>query len=58
MIRKNSVEGFEGVSGIEAVHGRPSTTYRQGRICSISGCGTHLSRYNPSNRCSIHHAMH
>jgi hypothetical protein len=55
MMRRNAIDGFEGLAGIESVHGRPSPTYRLGRICSASGCGTHLSRYNPSGQCSIHH---
>lgn len=58
MISRNTIDGFEGVSGIEAVHGRPSPTYRPRRICTASGCGTHLSRYNPSSQCSIHHELH
>jgi hypothetical protein len=58
MMRRNAIDGFEGLAGIESVHGRPSPTYRLGRICSASGCGTHLSRYNPSGQCSIHHELH
>ena len=58
MISRNTIDGFEGVSGIEAVHGRPSPTYRLGRICSSSGCGTYLSRYNASSQCSIHKELH
>jgi hypothetical protein len=54
MIHDDKIEGFGWARGIETVYGRPSTTYRRGRICSRSGCGTHLSRYNPTTRCSIH----
>jgi len=29
-------------------------TYGLGRICSIEGCGTRLSAYNPSDVCALH----
>jgi hypothetical protein len=54
MMNEDLMEGYGWVRGIEMVSGRPSPTYRQGRICSHSGCGTHLSRYNPNSHCSIH----
>jgi len=53
MMHDDRIEGFGWARAIETVYGRPSTTYRQARICSRSGCGTHLSRYNPTNRGSI-----
>ncbi|HEX3840344.1 MAG TPA: hypothetical protein VHU85_06110 [Acidimicrobiales bacterium] len=54
MMKDDLMEGFGWVRGVEAVYGRPTPTYRKGRVCSRSGCGTHLSRYNPTERCSIH----
>lgn len=29
-------------------------TYRQERVCSVEGCTTKLSMYNPSRVCSVH----
>lgn len=29
-------------------------TYGAGRICSVDGCKTHLSAYNPSSVCALH----
>jgi hypothetical protein len=29
-------------------------TYGTGRICSVEGCNTRLSLYNPSNVCALH----
>lgn len=29
-------------------------TYGVGRICSVDGCGTRLSSYNPSSICALH----
>lgn len=29
-------------------------TYGVGRICTVEGCGTRLSAYNPSNVCAMH----
>jgi len=29
-------------------------TYGIGRICTVDGCGTHLSAYNPSRVCALH----
>jgi hypothetical protein len=54
MMNESLMEGLGWARGIEAVYGRSSSTYRKGRVCSRSGCRTHLSRYNPTERCSIH----
>jgi hypothetical protein len=29
-------------------------TYGTGRLCSVEGCSTRLSRYNPSTACAVH----
>jgi len=29
-------------------------TYGLGRICTVDGCGTRLSAYNPSTVCALH----
>lgn len=29
-------------------------TYGAGRTCSVEGCGTRLSAYNPSRTCALH----
>jgi hypothetical protein len=29
-------------------------TYGAGRICTVEGCGTRLSAYNPSGVCALH----
>jgi hypothetical protein len=50
--------GVEWISATRLVHGRPSPTYRRGRICAVLGCSTRLSRYNPGSRCSIHDELH
>jgi hypothetical protein len=52
------IDGSEWISGSGLPHGMPSRTYRRGRICASSGCGTLLSRYNPTNRCSLHNELH
>jgi hypothetical protein len=40
----------------DLVHGRPLTTYRPGRTCTVEGCDTRLSLYNPNPRCALHDA--
>lgn len=52
------IDGSEWISGSGLLHGAPARTYRRGRICATSGCGTLLSRYNPTNRCSLHNELH
>jgi hypothetical protein len=52
------VDGSEWISASSLLHGTPSRTYRRGRICASSGCGTLLSRYNPTSRCSLHNELH
>lgn len=32
----------------------PQATYGEGRTCSARGCKTILSRYTPTDRCSVH----
>jgi hypothetical protein len=34
--------------------GRPSRTFRNGRICAEHGCETKLSIYNDDEYCSLH----
>ena len=34
--------------------GRPSRTFRHGRICAEAGCETKLSIYNDDEFCSVH----
>ncbi len=34
--------------------GRAVRTYGQDRVCSVEGCTTKLSMYNPSRVCSVH----
>jgi hypothetical protein len=46
--------GHRGIHGTELVHGPLARTFVQGRVCSMEGCGTKLSRYNPNARCWIH----
>ncbi len=33
---------------------RPVATHSAGRVCVEAGCGTWLSIYNSSDRCSVH----
>lgn len=42
--------GGTGLTG----HGRPSRTFRNGRVCAEAGCETKLSIYNDDDRCSLH----
>ena len=35
-------------------NGRAVRTYGQDRVCSVEGCTTKLSMYNPSRVCSVH----
>ena len=42
--------GGTGLAG----HGRPSRTFRNGRICAEPGCETKLSIYNDDEFCSLH----
>ena len=42
------------VAGSDLVHGRPLRTYGPGRTCTMEGCDTRLSLYNPKGRCSLH----
>jgi hypothetical protein len=45
----------KGVSWLSArEEGRPSRTYRPGRVCQKQGCGTRLSIYNEGPRCAVH----
>jgi hypothetical protein len=53
-MRKNTIDGVEWVAASGLTSGEPPHTYRLGRICATSGCGTYLSRYNPTKCCSIH----
>jgi hypothetical protein len=47
------------LAGSDLVHGRPLRTYGRGRTCVVEGCGTRLSLYNPTLRCSLHdHRTH
>ncbi len=39
----------------EADDPEPLSTYGAGRTCGAPGCGTLLSRYNPSGFCCLHH---
>jgi hypothetical protein len=34
--------------------GTPLETYASGRRCAVEDCNARLSRYNPSDTCSIH----
>ena len=34
--------------------GEPVRSYGAGRVCAAAGCTTRLSRYNPSDVCSLH----
>ena len=47
------VVGGSSISG----NGRPSKSYRAGRVCLESGCGTILSIYNDGSYCSRHQPM-
>ena len=42
--------GGTGLAG----NGRPSRTFRRGRICAEAGCETKLSIYNDEEYCSVH----
>jgi hypothetical protein len=53
-MRRNSIDCVEWVGASHVIIGEPLRSYRKGRICAKEGCGTHLSRYNPKPRCSIH----
>ncbi len=33
---------------------RPAAVHDAGRVCSVPDCGTRLSIYNSTNRCSLH----
>jgi len=35
-------------------NGTPLETFTDDRRCSHDGCGVRLSRYNPSDTCSVH----
>jgi len=35
----------------------PTRTYPRGRTCREAGCDTHLSIYNDSEYCSLHHPL-
>jgi hypothetical protein len=35
-------------------NGEPLEQFAGGRHCSHEGCSARLSRYNPSDRCSLH----
>ena len=39
----------------EADEEGPAKTYGAARTCAVPGCGTLLSRYNPSELCCLHH---
>jgi hypothetical protein len=53
-----TIDGSKWISGASLVHGAPSATYGRGRVCVAPGCGTLLSRYNPTDKCSIHNELH
>jgi hypothetical protein len=40
------------------IYGKPSRRFASGRVCSRTGCGTRLSRYNPAATCSLHEELH
>ena len=44
----------ESISAIPLGHGTRSRSYGQDRVCSVAGCTTVLSLYNPSVLCSVH----
>jgi hypothetical protein len=50
--------GFDSISALPIGHGMRSRSYRTGRVCSSDGCGTVLSRYNPTAHCSVHEHLH
>lgn len=38
-----------------ALHsGEPIESYARGRCCAVESCNARLSRYNPSDTCSVH----
>jgi hypothetical protein len=55
--QRTSVDGFQSITVMSLIHGQPSRTYGQGRVCASPDCGTWLSMYNPVNKCSIHKSM-
>lgn len=57
-IKRYKIEGSEWIGGTSLTSGRPSATYKRGRVCAASGCGTRLSRYNSTIRCSLHDELH
>jgi hypothetical protein len=46
--------GSRQVAGSDLIQGRPLRTYGRGRTCTVEGCCTRLSLYNPTARCSLH----
>jgi hypothetical protein len=46
------------ITAVGLAYGRPSRSYRSDRECSVRGCATHLSRYNPTSRCALHDHLH
>jgi hypothetical protein len=53
-MRRDPIDGVQWAGASRLVFGEPPHTYSKGRICATEGCGTHLSRYNPTKYCSIH----
>ena len=48
----------ESIGAIPLGHGTRSRSYGRGRVCSVAGCSTVLSLYNPSVLCSVHGSRH
>jgi len=48
----------ESIGAIPLGHGTRSRSYGQDRVCSVAGCTTVLSLYNPSVLCSVHGSPH
>jgi hypothetical protein len=51
---KAPFSGIPRILGTPLLHGRPTATFGRGRICSVEGCTTNLSLYNPNTTCSVH----
>jgi hypothetical protein len=56
-MNRNTIDGVESVKVVGLAYGQPPHNYGHGRVCTVSGCGTHLSLYNPTCRCWVHNHL-
>ena len=57
-IKRYKIDGSDWIGGTSLTSGWPCMTYKHGRVCIASGCGTRLSRYNSTIKCSLHDELH